>query len=398
MTRRKESVFFMAGVFAAVFCFCAAVFFAGYRWSERLFYDKMAAIAGAIPGSKEVIMQTLKGASAKDLAKGKEILGRYGYYGRLPGEEPGLLFFAGSLLAAGTGTAVLFLFIYRQKSRLRKRAEDLTGYLRQVEEGNYSLFPGKGEDFLSGLEDEIYKTVLALRESRETVLREKENLAKNLADISHQFKTPLTSLSILSEVLLRRITKEEDAKAVRKMEKQTQRLAGLTASLLTLSRADAGVLTFDIRRVPVGELLEVSLEPVMPILEEKGQKVRLAGEKKMMESLTLYCDVKWMREALGNLLKNASEHSPAGTEICIRVWDNPVFTGIAVEDEGTGFSKKELPRLFERFYKGEDAPKDSAGIGLALAKTLIEAQKGEIRAENRREGGARFLIKFYKNM
>ena len=122
-------------------------------------------------------MQTLKGASAKDLAEGKEILGRYGYYGRLPGEEPGLLFFAGSLLAAGTGTAVLFLFIYRQKSRLRKRAEDLTGYLRQVEEGNYSLFPGKGEDFLSGLEDEIYKTVLALRESRETVLREKENLA-----------------------------------------------------------------------------------------------------------------------------------------------------------------------------------------------------------------------------
>ena len=83
------------------------MFFAGYRWSERLFYEKMAAVAGAIPGSKEVIMQTLKGASAKDLAKGKEILGRYGYYGRLPGEEPGLLFFAGSLLAAGTGTAVL---------------------------------------------------------------------------------------------------------------------------------------------------------------------------------------------------------------------------------------------------------------------------------------------------
>ncbi len=267
-----------------------------------------------------------------------------------------------------------------------------------MEEGNYSLFPGKGEDFLSGLEDEIYKTVLALRESREAVLREKENLAKNLADISHQFKTPLTSLSVLSEVLLRRITKEEDAEAVRKMEKQTRRLAGLTSSLLTLSRADAGVLTFDIRRVPVSELLEVSLEPVLPILEEKGQRVRLAGEKKTMERLTLPCDVKWMREALGNLLKNASEHSPAGTEICIRVWDNPVFTGIAVEDEGTGFSKKELPRLFERFYKGKDAPKDSAGIGLALAKTLIEAQKGEIRAENRREGGARFLIKFYKNM
>ena len=243
--------------------------------------------------------------------------------------------------------------------------------------------------------------------SREASAREKENLAKNLADISHQFKTPLTSLSVLGELLSRRVTGKEERAVVRKMEKQTERLANLTAALLTLSRADAGVLAFDMRNVPVRELLDASLSPVMPLLEEKGQRVRILGEKNLPDNLAIRCDLGWMSEALGNLLKNASEHAPEESEVCISVWDNPVFTGISVEDEGPGFSKEELPHVFERFYRGASAHKDSAGIGLALAKTLIEAQKGEIRAENRKDGkggktgkakGARFLIKFYKNI
>ncbi|MDE6963060.1 MAG: HAMP domain-containing histidine kinase [Lachnospiraceae bacterium] len=407
MTERKGLLFWAAGVFTAAFCFCGVVLFGSYRWCEGLFYERMAAVAGVFPGSAENVMRALKGASLKDLAKGKEILGAYGYYGRLPGEEPVLFFLGGSLLTAGICAAVIFLFLYRERKWLRKRAEELTVYLREVEQGNDCLFPGKGQDMLSNLEDEIYKTVLALKESREAAAREKENLAKNLADISHQFKTPLTSLSVLGELLSRRVTGKEERAVVRKMEKQTERLANLTAALLTLSRADAGVLAFDMRNVPVRELLDASLSPVMPLLEEKGQRVRILGEKNLPDNLAIRCDLGWMSEALGNLLKNASEHAPEESEVCISVWDNPVFTGISVEDEGPGFSKEELPHVFERFYRGASAHKDSAGIGLALAKTLIEAQKGEIRAENRKDGkggktgkakGARFLIKFYKNI
>lgn len=122
--------------------------------------------------------------------------------------------------------------------------------------------------------------------------------------------------------------------------------------------------------------------------------MKIMGE----QDLFLLCDLGWTREALGNLLKNASEHAPKQSEIDIRVWDNPVFTGIAVEDFGSGFSEKDLRHMFDRFYRGENAGAESTGIGLSLAKALIESQNGEIRAENRKEGGARFLIKFYKNV
>lgn len=396
MTERKTGILFIISIFTVSFCFCAAVFTGGYWWSERMFYDKMAAIAAAIPERQEMIMKVLKGTVPENLTAGKEILGRYGYYGKLPADMPGILFFVGSLMAAGICTAVIFFFIHREKIRLQKRTGKLTEYLREVEEGNYHISLDREQDLFSNLEDEIYKTVLALRESREAVVREKEALARNLADISHQFKTPLTALTVLGELLHRRISKAEDAEVVRKMERQTERLVSLSASLLTLSRADAGVLTFEMRKVPVSELIDCSLEAVLPLFEKKKQSIKIMGEKGALERASVFCDLGWMREAVGNLLKNASEHAPERTQVSVKVWDNPVFTGIAVEDGGAGFSEKELPHLFERFYRGKDAGGDSAGIGLSLAKALVEGQGGEIRAENRKEGGARFLIKFYK--
>lgn len=403
MIERKRDLLFLTGVFTASFLFCAVVLLAGFRWSERLFYNKMAGVAAAFPGEEQRIMRVLKGEEASDLLAGKEALHGYGYEGWLPVEGKYLVFGAGSLVFAGLITASFFFYLYQHAANLRKRTGYLTEYLRQVEEGNYSLSLEKNQDIFSNLEDEIYKTVLALRESREKLRQEKERLADNLADISHQFKTPLTSLSVLSELLQRHLSGTEDAELVRRMEGQTDRLTDLTSALLTLSKADAGVLSFENRAVPVSELIECSMESVRPLLEEREQRVKLMGERNTSgdscrDDVFLSCDLGWTREALGNLLKNASEHAPKQSEICIRVWDNPVFTGIAVEDQGKGFSPKDLRHLFDRFYKGENACEGSTGIGLSLAKALIESQNGEIRAENRREGGARFLVKFYKNV
>lgn len=403
MTERKRELFFLTGIFTAGFLFCTVILSAGFRWSEGLFYDRAAALAAAFPGEEDKVMRALKGVAGGDLLAGKEALRRYGYEGRLPREGKYPVLGAASFLFAGLSAGALSFYLYRRRTELQRRTEDLTEYLRRVEEGDYSLFPEKKQDDFSNLEDEIYKTVLALRESRERLRREKEKLADNLADISHQFKTPLTSLSVLSELLQRHLSGTEEAGLVRRMEGQTGRLTELTAALLTLSKADAGVLPFEIREVPVSELIECSLEGVRPLLEEKGQRVKLSGGNDSSEHLEprdffLACDLGWTREALCNLLKNACEHGPRQSEICIRVWDNPVFAGIAVEDQGTGFSEKDLRHLFDRFYRGEYASRDSTGIGLFLAKTLIESQNGEIRAQNRKEGGARFLIKFYKNV
>ena len=391
MIKRKRPLLLITGFFIVCFLFCSVTLHGSYRRSERIFYDKMAAVAVSFPEEKGNIMRALKDTENCDLVMGKEILRRYGYEGSLPVEGRYLEFGAKSFWFAIISTAALFLCLHYSNRKMQKRTKYLTEYLRQVEEGDYSLSPEKEQDVFSNLEDEIYKTVLALRESREKLRKEKERLADNLADISHQFKTPLTSLSVLGELLHRHLSGTEDAALVDRMEEQTQRLVDLTAALLTLSKADAGVLAFEKRQVLASELIECSLETVRPLLEEKEQGVKTLGE-----DFFLQCDLGWTREALGNLLKNASEHAPERSEISIRVWDNPVFAEIAVEDSGPGFSAKDLCRLFERFYRGENASKDSVGIGLSLAKSLVESQNGEIRAENRKEGGARFLIKFYK--
>lgn len=396
MAEKKSEILFSAVIFLVCFVFGVTVLFGGLWRNEQLLYDKLAAVAVSLPGEKGEIVKAIRDTESFNLEEGRRILKQYGYVGRLPDKE--LWLCAGSLITGAGGAVLFMLFIRVQRRKLRERALNLTGYLRRVEEGDYSMTLTGKQDMLSGLEDEIYKTVLALRESRESLRQEKENLAKDLADISHQFKTPLTSISILSELLLRRIPEEETLLAVRKIGKQTDRLTELCAALLTLSRADAGVLSFDIRETMVSDLIECSLECVRPLLDKKEQRVRILCEENIWQSASVFCDAGWTREAMGNLLKNAAEHGPERSEIVIRIRDNPIYTGIAVEDEGPGFSAIDLSRLFERFYRGTNAGKDSAGIGLSLAKSLIESQKGEIRAENRREGGGRFLIKFYKNL
>ena len=394
MTDIRKNVILAAGIFVVCLFCCAGAGFGSYRWNEKYFYDRIAAVVSVMPERQTDIMKALKDTDACNINAGREILGRYSYYGHLPKRNFYVLSWLGSMAAAFAAAGWAFFLFYREKGKLKKRTAYLTEYLRQVEEGTYGISLERSQDVFSNLEDEIYKTVLALRESREGLKKEKENLARNLADISHQLKTPLTSLNVLNELLQRRLVKKEDIALVRKMETQTERLGGLTAALLTLSRADAGVLSFEIREVPVSDLISCALEPVLPLLEEKGQQVRICGEK----DIFMACDLGWTRETVGNLLKNACEQSPKQTEITIRIRDNPIYTGIAIEDEGRGFSEEELPRIFQRFYRGASAQKDSIGIGLSLAKSLIESQNGEIRAQNRAGGGAAFLIKFYKNL
>lgn len=394
MMGRKSGLAFGAAVFVFCFFFCMTAAFGSFWKGEAYLYDRIAAVAAALPGQQTQIAGALKERGEDNLAKGRKILAQYGYHGHLPAGHIYAALVVGALAAAGMGTAGALYFTGRERKRLKKRAENLTEYLRQVEKGSYFTFPERSQDFLSNLEDEIYKTVLALRESRERLQQEKENQARSFTDISHQLKTPLTSLSVLCELLARRITDKEAGLQIQKMERQTERISELTAALLTLARAQAGVLSFEIRRIPAGELISCGLEPLWPLIEKKGQRVKIYGEK----DIYLSCDLGWMKEALGSLFKNASEHSPDGSEISVRVWDNPVYTGIAIEDEGMGFDRKDLPHLFERFYRGSVVGKEGTGIGLSLAKSLIESQGGEIRGENRREGGARFVISFYKNM
>ena len=171
-------------------------------------------------------------------------------------------------------------------------------------------------------------------------------------------------------------------------------MASLVSSLLTLSKLDAGALPLHRREISAEELLECSVESVRPLAEQKELSFRL-----LLGEANLFCDFSWTCEAISNLLKNCCEHAPKGSEIEIEVSENPIFLQIIVADFGPGFDPEDLPHLFERFYRGKHAAKDSIGIGLALAKSVIERQDGDITAQNRREGSwAKFIVKFYKNV
>ena len=146
------------------------------------------------------------------------------------------------------------------------------------------------------------------------------------------------------------------------------------------------------KSVSAEELLSNAAQAVDPLLKQKKQILVIQGEKE----LDLLCDPGWTAEAFGNLIKNCSEYGPEGSRIVAAAEQNPIYTQITVEDEGPGFSPEDMPHLFERFYRGKQAARESIGIGLALAKSIIERQGGELWAQNRKDGGACFVARFYE--
>jgi signal transduction histidine kinase len=303
--------------------------------------------------------------------------------------SPGLFFAAALAIVAAV---ILLLALRRGALRRQRRVATLTAYLGHMNAGDYRLRPAAGENFLSPLEDELYKTIVLLREGREQAAAARQSLADNLADIAHQLKTPLSSIALLADLLTSRLG-GEDAPHVNQIAAQAERMSGLVSALLALSRIDAGTLALEQKPVDVGELCLCARDAVAPLLARKNQTLRLPDV-----GAAYIGDMEWSIQAVANILKNCSEHTPESGEIVLTCAENPLYTAICVEDTGPGIPPEDLPHLFERFYRGKNAAKDSAGIGLALARALVEAQNGNVTAENRREGGARFLLKFYHSM
>lgn len=290
-------------------------------------------------------------------------------------------FLAGSLICC-----LLFLFWNRKR---RRRIEELREYLEQVNIGGGSIWPQAGEDDFSGLQDEIYKTVTELYQTREQALAARNNFAANLYHIAHQIKTPITSASLSLQML----EKTSAPKYMEQIQRQLSRLTYLEESLLLLSRIDSGTLPLERKPVDVFTLLELSAENMEELFREAAVRadIQEAGE------VIIQADMEWTMEAVMNLFKNCMEHTPRGGKISCFYEQNPIYTQISIADTGEGFAKEDIPHLFDRFYRGKNAKKDGVGIGLALAKSIIESQNGVIRAKNRPEGGACFEIRFYRH-
>lgn len=304
--------------------------------------------------------------------------------GFLLGPACGILVLAGCLSAAGVYLATE---VYRYR-RLRKLSEDLDALL---DRGTPMAIREYDEGELSILANQIQKVTLRLTESADAVRADKRYLADSLADISHQLRTPLTAMN-LNAAMLRApdLTAEKRMELVGELRNLLARTDWLVETLLKLSKLDAGTVKLAADDLSIRELVSRAAGPLAIPMDLRSQRlvVDCGGER-------FTGDLVWTAEALGNILKNCMEHTPEGGTVTITARETALFTQLTVEDTGPGFDPADIPRLFERFYKGSNASDNSYGIGLALARTVIAAQNGTIQAMNT-PTGARFVIKFYK--
>ncbi len=333
--------------------------------------------------------------------QGKDILAHYGIFGKYGSDSFGsqerqLLFLhtgvnIGLLLIFFVLCITLFLYLKKRQGQIRK----LTFYMQALNRKGYRLeIEENKDDELSGLRNEIYKLTVFLKEQTNRALVQKQALADSVTNISHQLKTPLTSAIVLLDNLSE--NPDMDVRTRRhfltEITNQITGMSWLLTVMMKLSRLDAGVVElqgvrFQLRRF---------VEEVLGRLEIAAELKQISFSVEIPEGAALYGDRKWTAEALLNLIKNAIEHSPAGSVVKIAAEDNEVYTQISVRDYGAGITREEQEKLFRRFYNGNSAREDSMGIGLALAKEIVEKQGGYLSVDSRTGKGTVFVMRFVK--
>ena len=328
------------------------------------------------------------------------MLGRYGLQD-LGAAQPGI---GAELLArllptglalTGLAYAGFVLLLVRYQRAVSAQVAGLSAYLRRIDAGDYALdVRDNGEGSFSLLKNDLYKVTVRLREQAEMLQKDKTALSNLIADISHQIKTPLTSLGVLADLLAEDPPEEDRRAFVERLRTQLGRIQWLVAALLKLARLDAGTAAFKSEPVNVRRLIERALEPLQIPLEIKNQRLEVHGE----DGASFTGDLNWSAEALTNVVKNCVEHTPEGGKIEISYGANALYAEIIVNDESEGIASQDLPNIFNRFYRGENAGENSVGIGLALAKAIFNAQGGDIAVHSQPGVGTSFEIRLFRGV
>ena len=297
---------------------------------------------------------------------------------------------------AGNVTAVLSVLLiltYYISTYLRyRRITNLAADVNKLLHGDNSIsLENYSEGELGILHSEIYKMTIRLREQQQKLMNDKVYLADSIADISHQIRTPLTSINLLVQFLSEpNLTEERRQQLTHELYGLLSRIEWLITTLLKISKLDAGTVQFKQEKVSMETLIKKSCSTLLVPIELRGQELVIHADGEFNG------DVSWTCEAIGNIVKNCMEHTPEGGKIEIEATENVLYTEILIKDNGTGIAKEDMPHIFERFYKGKDSDDKSFGVGLALSRMIITSQKGTVKAENRKPSGAMFSIRFYK--
>lgn len=295
-------------------------------------------------------------------------------------------------LAFGIAFIVVFLLYLKMQ---KQQTMEIAKRIERINLGDYSLqIDENSEDELSLLDNQIYRTTVKFREQAENSNKDKENLQKSLSDISHQLKTPLTSIIVMVDNILDDddMPLEIRREFLSDIKHNTSTVSFLVQSLLTLSKLDAEAIRFKYADVDVKSIIDECIKNTAVMAEICNVSVETLCD----DTYKLNCDKKWLCEAVTNIIKNCIEHSQ-NRNIKITADQNKLYTKISIKDNGSGITKEDLPHIFERFYKGKNSSDDSVGIGLSLAKTIIEKQGGYISVSSELNKGSEFVIKFFNN-
>lgn len=296
-----------------------------------------------------------------------------------------------SVICFVLGAALTLLFFICTKKRY-DRLNNLNNYLSQICSGNYYLdIADNTEGELSILKNNLYKVITILKTQNEALESDKIYLADSLADISHQLKTPLTSMMVMSDLLKKEKSEAKRNEFLTVIENQLDKMKWLITNLLKISKIDAGTISLNIESISSADIISCVVEPFAVTLDLKG--IDFSND---ITDFNINIDKQWTIEAMQNILKNCIEHTPSGGKISVCGEETSLYSAVKIKDNGVGISKEDLPHIFERFYHGKNSSAESVGIGLALAKAIFEKENADVLVNSEEGKGTQFTIKFYK--
>lgn len=300
-----------------------------------------------------------------------------------------------SLIIIITFDSLIILIFYLYDKNKSKKIKEITKMISKINNRQFDIdINDFNEGELSILKNEISKTTTMLRQVADNSVKDKLNLKDSLGDISHQLKTPLTSITIMIDNILDSPDMDEKTrkKFLINIKREILNINFLVMSLLKLSKFDANVVKFNKESVYLKDIIIESFKNVSMIKELKNITIKVSGD----DNIKLLCDFKWQVESITNILKNSIEHTSEYGTVEVNYSENKLYTRILIKDNGKGINSDDLPHIFDRFYKGKNGSDDSFGIGLSLSKTIIEKEGGSITVKSTPNIGTIFTIKYLK--
>lgn len=390
-------------------CFFATVLFFLYNSYANVVNSTVSGIIDNVHEfypdvNEEDLIRIINSKSSDSYSDFSSVLEKYGYVSEF---TPNFVYidalqhsmnvgiFIQCFFLAFFGFLCLLIFLLFKKKEY-KNIDELYMYFDDLNNRCYELnIADNRDDEFSKLRNELYKTTLLLKSSADASFEEKVNLSNSLADISHQLKTPITSIRILLDNICDNPNMDISTRNefLQEISIQVDWISSLIVSLLKLAKIDAGVIVMNNDFVCITHLIDDVVSGLAVLLDLKNVHV----VKNVPHDITIWADYKWIFEAFTNIIKNCIEHSYDDSDICIDVVDSSIFVKVVIRDFGHGIAKEDLKHIFERFYKGKNSGPDSVGIGLALAKSIVEKENGYICVDSELDKGTCFEIKFLKD-